>query len=130
MSSNRMGILFSILKGLLIAIAATIIGMLLIALLTVFTRISDGMLVTLNQLLKVTAILLGVAASVGRGGSRGFFTGATAALIYMILGYAMYIALGGRHSVPIMLGEMLMGSAVGAFAGEILANMRPRRRSR
>lgn len=128
MSSNRMGILLSILKGLLIAAAVTLTGMLLIALLTVFTRISDRLLTTLNQLLKIISILIGVRAAVGRGGSRGFITGAVVALLYMILGYVLYVSLGGVHSVTLMLGEMLMGSAVGAFTGAILANMRPKKR--
>lgn len=130
MSSTRTGILLSILKGTLAAIGVTLIGMLLIALLTVFTRISDSLLTVLNQLLKVLAILVGVSAAVGRGGSRGFVTGAVVSLLYMILGYALYVILGGEHSVTLMLGEMLMGTAVGAFAGAILANMRPRKRRR
>lgn len=130
MSSNRTGILLSILKGLLIAVGTTLAGMLLIALLTVMTRISDSLLVTLNQLLKILAILLGVSAAVGRGGSRGFVTGAVVALIYMMLGYTLYVALGGTHSTALMLGEMLMGAAVGAFAGAILANMHPKKRRR
>lgn len=128
MSSNRMSILLSILQGLLIAAAVTLTGMLLIALLTVFTRISDRLLTTLNQLLKIISILIGVRGAVGRGGSRGFITGAVVALLYMILGYALYVSLGGVRSVTLMLGEMLMGSAVGAFTGAILANMRPKKR--
>ena len=130
MSSNRTGILLSILKGLLVSIAVTLTGMLLIALLTVFTRISDETLLLLNQVLKIAAILLGVIATVGRGGSRGFVTGAVPAALYMILGYGMFALLGGTHSTSAMLGEMLMGAAIGAFAGAILANMHPRKRRR
>ena len=129
MSSSRTEILVSILRGLLIAAAVTLAGMLLTALAALFLRISDSLLVLLNQLLKVISILLGTFAAVGRGGRRGFITGCAVALIYMILGYALYVVLGGGiYSTPAMLGEMLMGSAVGAFAGAILANMRPKKR--
>ena len=80
-------------------------------------------------MLKIAAIILGVRAAVGRGGSRGFVTGAVLALIYMILGYALYVALGGgAHSATVMLGEMLLGAAIGGVYGTILANMRPKRK--
>lgn len=129
MSSSRIHILLSILKGLLIAIAFTLVGMLLIALLTVFARIPDNLLTALNQILKLCAILLGTCIAVGRGGSRGFITGAVVALLYMILGYVLYVMLGGgAHSASLMLGEILMGATVGALCGAVLANMRPKKR--
>ena len=131
MSANRVSVILSILKGLLVAIAITLLGMLLFAALTVFASVPDNLLTVLNQLLKIAAIGLGVRAAVGRGGARGFVTGAVLALIYMILGYAMYVVLdGGVHSVTTMLGEMLLGAAIGGVCGAILANMKPKRKRR
>lgn len=131
MSANRVSVLLSILKGLLVSAAFTLLGMLAIAALTVFARISDNLLTILNQVLKVAAIALGVRAAVGRGGSRGFVTGAVLALIYMILGYGLYVWLGGgAYSTTTMLGEMLLGAAVGGVCGTILANMHPKRKRR
>lgn len=128
MSSNRISILVSIIKGVLAAAAVTLAGMLLIALLTVFSRISDGLLTALNQLLKFLSILIGARIAVGRGGSRGFVTGAVTALIYTLLGYILYVCLGGSYDTVAMLGELLLGAAIGAVAGAVLANMRPKRR--
>lgn len=131
MSANRVSVFLSILKGLLVAIVFTLLGMLLFAALTVFTTVPDNLLTVLNQLLKIAAIALGVRAAVGRGGTRGFVTGAALALIYMILGYAMYVLLGGGvHSITTMLGEMLLGAAIGGVCGTILANMKPKRTRR
>ena len=131
MSANRVSVILSILKGLLVAIAITLLGMLLFAALTVFASVPDNLLTVLNQLLKIAAIGLGVRAAVVRGGARGFVTGAVLALIYMILGYAMYVVLGGGvHSVTTMLGEMLLGAAIGGVCGAILANMKPKRKRR
>jgi len=129
MSSNRMGTFVSILKGLLAAVAVTLAGMLLIAVLTLLSRIPDSLLTALNQLLKILSIILGVCVAVGRGGCRGFVTGAVVALLYLIPGYALYVLLGGgSHSFALMLGELLMGSAIGAITGAILANLPPRKR--
>lgn len=131
MSGNRTSVLLSILKGLLVAVAATLLGMLLIAALVTFADVSDAALTAMNQILKILAIILGTWAAVGRGGSRGFVTGAVVALLYMILGYTLYVALGGgAFSVTGMLGEILLGAAVGGFTGAVLANLRPKSRRR
>ena len=128
MPSNRIPILLSILKGLLIAAAITIFGMLLIAFITVFTRVSDNLLTVLNQTLKILSIIIGTWFAVGKGGRRGFVTGTVTALLYMIIGYSMYVLLGGgAYSFPGMLGEMLMGAAVGAVTGAVLANLQPKK---
>lgn len=128
MSTNRIGTFFSILKAVLAAAAVTLIGMFLIALLTVFCRLSDNLLMILNQLLKFISVLIGVSIAVGRGGHRGFATGATVGLLYMLSGYLLYVLLGGPYNTASMLGEILLGTAVGAVVGAILANMRPKRR--
>lgn len=131
MSGKRIPILLSILKGVLVAVILTLLGMLVMAALTVFARISDGALTALNQALKVFAILLGARAAVGRGGSRGFVTGCVIALVYMIAGYGLYVCLGGGvFSATQMLGEMLLGASIGGLTGAVLANMRPKARRR
>lgn len=127
--SKRGSVLLSILKGVLAAALLTLLGMLILAALTVFARISDTAVMLLNQLLKAASILLGVRLAVGRGGRRGFVTGCAIALIYMIAGYACCVALGGgAFSTIQMLGEMLIGATIGALFGAILANLRPKSR--
>ena len=69
--------------------------------------------------------------AVGRGGERGFLTGMALAMLYMVLGYLGYVLLGGSaFSVPDMLGEILIGAAVGAAAGAVLANLPAKGRRR
>lgn len=131
MSANRIDTIISVLRGFLFAAAITLAGMLAIAALTVFVRISDNTVSLLNQLIKILSIVLGTWSAVGRGGRRGFVTGVVLALAYMIAGYALYVALGGgAWSVSGMLGEMLLGAAVGGVCGAILANLSPRVRHR
>ena len=122
MATKRASALLSILKGLLAAAAVTLLGMALIAALVLTARLSDGVLTLLNQLLKALAV-------VERGGNRGFFTGMTVALAYMIAGYGLYVALGGgRFEAAQMLGEMLLGAAVGGAAGAVRVNLKPKAR--
>ena len=131
MARSRAQVFYSILRGLALAIALTLALMVGVAALTLGLRVSDGMLTALNQVMKLAAILLGVSAAVERGGRRGFLTGMTIAMLYMSLGYACYATLGGNAFVPVrMLGEILMGGAVGAVAGAIRSNLPEKRRRR
>ena len=119
----------SILKGLLAAIALTIAMMAAVAAAAVWLKVSDGLLTALNQAMKALSILLGTLVAVGRGGERGFVTGMALAMLYMILGYGCYVALGGNaFVVSQMLGEILIGAALGAVAGAVLSNWPKKRR--
>ena len=130
MGKSRMQILGSILKGLLCAATLTLLLMVGVAALALALPISDGMLTALNQVMKLLSISLGVTVAVGRGGRRGFLTGMTVAMLYMTVGYGCYVALGGNAFVVTqMLGEILIGAALGALAGAVLSNL-PARRGR
>ena len=129
MKGARMKALWAILRGFLTAAAATLLGMLLLAAAVIYLEVSDGALTALNQLLKLLCVALGARFAVGVGGERGFFTGAAVGLLYMAVGYALYWQLGGAlFSAAAMLLEILAGFAVGAAAGAVCANLRPRAR--
>ena len=128
MPKTRRSTILALLRGLLIAVALTLACMLIMAAALVYLQMSDRLLTVLNQLVKLLAIALGTCAAVPRGGSRGLLTGVEIALLYIALGYAMYVLLGGgSFAVGNMLGEMLLGSAVGAVTGAVRANLSPRR---
>ena len=128
MPRTRKSAALALLKGLLIAVALTLACMLLMAAALVALQMSDRLLTVLNQIVKLLAIAVGTCVAVPRGGSRGLLTGVEIALVYMALGYAMYVLLGGgSFAVGNMLGEMLLGSAVGAVIGAVRANLSPRR---
>jgi len=131
MGKRRGKVIGSILKGLLCAVTLTLLLMVGVAALALGVRISDGTLTVLNQLMKLLSILLGVSVAVGRGGQRGFLTGMTVAMLYMTIGYSCYVALGGNAFVLTqMLGEILIGAALGATAGAVLSNLPTGRRNR
>ena len=132
MGKNRLNVVAALLRGLLVAIAMTLLGMAGIAALAVYARASDGLIRGLNQALKGLAIILGTWAAVGRGGERGFITGMALAMLYMALGYSLAVGLGGNaFAVPGMLGEIMIGAAIGGATGAVLSNLpAPRRRVR
>lgn len=130
MAVNRRSAALGLARGLLAAVGVTLVGMVVIAVLTLLAKVSDGAIMALNQVLKLCALALGALAAVGRGGERGFVTGMALAILYMALGYGLYVVLGGNaFSAQEMLGEILIGAALGAIAGAVLANMQPKRRA-
>lgn len=129
MTRTRKSTLKSLLSGLLAAILFTLLAMLALSAALVTLKISDSTLRLLNQLVKLAAILLGTCLAVPRGGEKGLVTGTVLAMLYIILGYAGYLSLGGgSFSFGCMLGELLLGSAAGAVTGAVRANLNPRRR--
>ncbi len=108
--SDRRDAVVSIFKGLGAAVGVTIAGMLLLALIVIRTQITDATLTGLNQALKALSVFLGVWAAVGIGGRRGFALGAAVGILYMTLGYALYVPLGGvAPSYKVMTAELAMG---------------------
>ena len=131
MKGARVSAFVGIFKGFLLAAVVTLVGMLLLAAAVALLGMSDGVLSALNQVLKLASIVAGVRAAVGIGGSRGFATGAVVALLYMVIGYGLYCALGGMlFSWTAMLGEILLGAAAGAISGTIFVNLHPRGKKR
>ena len=123
--------IFRLLRGAAAAALCTLPGMALLALMVVLVPVEDGTLTVLNQLLKAISVFFGALAAVGRGGSRGFVTGAAVGLIYMLAGYSLYCALDGSAGAWAMLGgEALFGALIGAVSGAVCANMKPARRRR
>jgi len=118
-----------LLVGLIIAILFTLIPMLAIAALMIALPLSDQLIKTINQFIKVIAIILGTIAAVPKGAEKGLVSGVLIALVYTILGYVCYLSLGGGcYSFIGMMGELLIGVAAGAVSGAIRANLNPKTR--
>ncbi|MDL2206341.1 TIGR04086 family membrane protein [Eubacteriales bacterium OttesenSCG-928-N13] len=129
---TRLDTMLRILKGLGMAIAITLGGMAVLAALVIFTPMSDGLLTTLNQLLKVVSIFFGALIAVGRGGEKGLAMGALVGLSYMVLGYLIYSIIDGAIAPAQQIAlELLLSALIGAVSGVICANLKPgKRRSR
>ena len=125
----RKGALLGIFKGVLIALLAQGVGMAILAFAVVTLGLSDTAITVCNQALKVVAICAGVRAAVGIGGTRGFLLGSVTGLLYMVLCYAIYCLLDGALVSPgLLVAEFLIGAALGALSGAVVANLRPRAR--
>lgn len=111
-------------KGLLIAVALTLVGIVIFALLMQAIKPTDTVVSAFNQVLKLASILLGVGVCVGRGGVHGATRGALLGLLYMALGVGLY-ALLSNQSLPWMayVADIGMGIAAGGLSGMVFSNL-------
>ena len=118
------GIWMRILKGLGAAVAVTLAGVAVFALLMQWLRPSDSVVRIFNQVLKLAAITAGVLVAVGRGGDGGLLRGAAVGLLYMAVGVALYALLSGQQApFSAYLADLGMGVAGGGIVGMIVSNL-------
>lgn len=113
-----------ILKGLGAALAVTVAGVAVFALLMQWLRPAEGVVRIINQVLKLLSIGVGVYIAVGRGCEGGLIKGALVGLLYMAVGVGVYALLSGQGaSASAYLADLGMGVAGGGIVGMILSNM-------
>ena len=118
---------FAIFRGVLAAVAVTVLGVVVFALAIRWLGLSDTIISVMNQALKLFAIFIGAYACVGRGGTGGVTKGAIVGLLYMMLGIIGYAFLSGLQLAPAAyLADLGMGVAAGGLCGVIMANMQPK----
>ena len=112
-------------RGLLISIGATLICVLVFALLMQWLKPSDGAIRIVNQLIKLAAIFAGVKAMLGRTCEKGLMYGALLGACYMLLGVGLFALLSGQQ-LPwtAYLSDVAMGIAGGGIAGAIIGGIR------
>lgn len=114
-----------LLRGLLCAIAVTLVCVLLFALLMQWLKPSDGAIRIVNQLIKLGAIFAGVKVMLGANRERGLMMGALLGLCYMGIGVALYALLSGQQlPFTAYLSDIAMGVAGGGICGAILSGMK------
>ncbi len=116
-------LLARLIRGLLVAVGVTLACILLFAFMMQWLKPSDGVIRVINQLIKLTAIFIGVRLAVSQGGERSLLTGALVGFLYMLLGVALYALLSGQQ-LPLTsyLSDIAMGIAGGGIAGAIFGS--------
>lgn len=108
----------ALLRGVLAAVAATVIVVCLFAVLIGLTDLDDRVIRIVNQLIKAGAIVLGVCAAVPRGDAAGPRRGMAVGLIYMGVGVLLYALLTSQKITALAYGiDLLMGVAAGGLTG-------------
>ena len=115
------GALSAVLRGVLVAAAVTVLGVVLFALLLNWWDASDRAITAINQVVKFVSILAGVTSALRAGEKGGAMRGACVGVLYMALGIACYCLLMGQSpKLTGYLADLGMGLAAGGLFGMIL----------
>ena len=119
------GALSAVLRGVLVAAAVTVLGVVLFALLLNWWDASDRAITAINQVVKFVSILAGVVSALNGQTQGGTARGVCVGFLYMALGILCYCLLMGENpSLTSYLADLGMGVASGGLFGMILTSRR------
>ena len=117
----------SLFSGVFLAIASTLIMILLFALLIRFLNISDNFIFPVNQVIKVISLLLGVMLVLKKQSNKGFLKGLILGLLYYILSTIVFSVLQGSFSFKLnSVFDLLLTVLISGIIGIIVVNAKKR----
>ena len=123
MQNETGGVFFHIIKGVGLALAVALLGVVILASVQTILPMQSGVVYTINQVLKLVALGLGVLVFVR--GERGFLQGIAIGLLFTALSYLAFSALGGSFALSwLIFIELLLAVVVGGLCGGVAVNLR------
>jgi putative membrane protein (TIGR04086 family) len=122
--SSRRNMLFSVFSGVIVAVAVTLVLILIFALLIRFFNISDKAIFPVNQVIKVISIFVGSITVIKTVKSRGFLMGVLLGVLYYILSYLVFSLLQGGFSLNLSnVYDFLLTTIMSGVIGIISVNI-------
>lgn len=119
--------LLAILKGSLIALCISLVGILIFAFILKFASISDKAIRPINQVIKGISVLVGVFVAMRKVDKMGLVGGLLIGLIYTLLAFVVFSILDGNFEFNLtLLNDLLFGGIMGAICGIIAVNVKRR----
>ena len=106
-----------ILIGTAVSVGASVMAILVFALVIMWADLGQDWITPVNQFIKVGSILAGTL-YVCRGPLQGYKYGPIMGLIYMALGIVIYCGFDGKLlPITVILGDLTLGAAAGFLSG-------------
>lgn len=120
-------ILLAIIKGSLIALCISLVGILIFAFILKFASVSDKAIRPINQIIKGVSVLIGVFVAMRKVDKMGLVGGLLIGLVYTILAFVVFSILDGNFEFNLtLLNDLLFGGIMGAICGIIAVNVKRR----
>ena len=117
---SKSGLGLSLLKGVITAIFATLIGVLIFALIIKLTGLSTNLIRPINQVIKGVSIFIGVLIGLKGRKAKGLLKGLLIGLVYATTSFVLFSLLNrGFAFNKTVLIDVLFLSAMGAISGGI-----------
>ena len=123
--SNNPNIFLTVLKGALIALSISLIGILIFAFVLRFVAIPDNAISPINQVIKGISVLVATLIALKKSKEMGLVTGLLIGLVYTAVSFLTFSILDGHFSFSTtLLNDLLFGSVIGAICGIIAVNLK------
>ena len=122
---NDKSMYVSVLKGSLISIAISLVGILFFAFIIKLFGLNDGCIKPVNQIIKALSILSGVFFALKKDKNKGLVKGLAIGLVYTLVAVVVFSILNGSFTVDkSLLTDILFGGIMGAICGIIAVNLK------
>lgn len=122
---DKKQMLISIFSGTLVAVASTLMMILLFAVLIRFFNISDGWIFPVNQVIKVVSIFLGSLLIFKKSREKGFLKGLLLGFVYYLLSTIVFSVLQGSFSFKLSnLYDLMLTIFIAGIVGIIVVNIK------
>lgn len=124
-TDEKKGNVKPIIKGVLVALAISLVAILLFAFLLRWTNISDSLIAPVNQVIKGVSIFLGVFFGLKKVKRNGIINGLIIGFLYTIVAFLVFSLLDGAFCFDkSLLNDILFGTIIGAICGIICVNLK------
>ena len=119
------GVFLSIVKGSLIALCVSLIGILIFASCLKSTSLSDKLILPINQVIKGLSIFLGVFFGLKKRKEMGLVSGLLIGFVYTIVAFIVFSILNGAFNFDhTLLNDIVFGTIIGGICGIICVNLK------
>lgn len=129
MSKNKENsLLKNALKGSLMALAISLIGILLFAFIIKLTNMSNNCISPINQVIKFLSIFIGVCFALRKNKSKGILNGLVIGIVYTLLAFIIFSALSKNFSFDKSLfNDLIFDCIAGIICGVIAVNLKSKK---
>ena len=123
MRDEKFNDIFSMIKSVGCALAISLLGAVIFAVILRACSLSDTVIYPVNQTIKSVALAVGVMLFVR--GERGWLKGGVIGLLFTAVSYLAFSAIGNDFSLSwLIFAELAIAFLVGAICGSLAVNMK------
>ena len=118
-------LILPVLKGSLVALCVSLVGILVFAFLLKFTNISDSVISPVNQVIKGVSVFLGVFIGLKKKKDLGLVSGFLIGVVFTIVAFLTFSILDGQFCFDrTLLNDLIFGGVMGGICGVICVNLK------
>lgn len=124
-SLKRNNVTSPIVRGVIVSVCVSVVGVLLLALIHKMSNLSDSTICIANQAIKTLSIFIGCFLALKGNYKRGYLKGIVVGALYNVLSYTIFSALSSSFGFGMgFVLDLLFGMIIGSICGILCANMK------